>query len=163
MFHSKALKLSRHQRGTVAIEFVVHVSIIAFMMGMLLQVGRTFILYNVTLSAVYSATMHVATMPEAELLNPLLAKPSASLIVEKMRQAGAIDISDHSYTPVFSCTPNPSAPCIGSTKPTQVHVRITHLARDTIFQNFTTDVDHQIHELMITYRARIPRVGFVKL
>jgi hypothetical protein len=163
MFHSKALKLPRRQDGTVAIEFVVHVSIIAFMMAMLLQVGRTFVLYNVTVSAVYSATMHVATMPESELLNPLMAKPNAALIVEKMRQGGAINISDNSFTPVFSCTPNPSAPCIGSTKPTQVHVRITHLQRDTIFQNFTVDVDHQIYELMISYRARIPRVGFVKL
>jgi hypothetical protein len=163
MFHSKPSRLPSHQHGTVVIEFLLHIAFIAFMTAMLLQIGRTFVLFNVTLSTVYSATMHVATMPEAELLDPLVAKPSTEQIVARMRVGGAIDVSDNSFVPVFSCTPNPSAPCIGTNKPTQVHVRVTHLQRDTIFPNFTTDVDHQIDELMISYRARIPRVGFVKL
>ncbi len=161
MFHSKALKLPQRQDGVAAIEFAFIVSSLAFMMAMLLQLGRTFVLYNVSVSAAYSATMHVATMPQSELLNSQVAKPSTQAIVEKMRQGGAIDVSDNPFSMLVTCTPGASAPCGGSTMPSQVHVRIEHIQRDTIFTLLTSDVSQQIDSLFVRYRARIPRVGFV--
>jgi hypothetical protein len=163
MFHFKPLKLQGRQGGTVLIEVLLHVGLIVFMTALLLQVGRTFVLFNVTASAAYSAAMHLATMPEAELLDPLVAKPNAVQILTRMRNGAGIDVSLYPFSPTFSCTPNPSAPCLGNVKPTQVHVRVTHTQKDTIFPAFTEDVDHQINELEISYRARIPRVGFYKL
>jgi hypothetical protein len=163
MIPAKLSHLPRRQDGVVAIEFFTYVAVTALMMAMLLQVGRTMVLYNVTVSAAYSAAMHVATMPQAELINSLVAKPSTQALVEKMRVGGAIDISNNSFAPFFSCTPSASAPCTGTTIPTQVHVRVEHIQRDTIFPIFTGDVDNQIDSLFIRYRARIPRVGFVKL
>lgn len=161
MFHSQPLNLPRRQDGVAAVEFAIIVWSIALMMALLLQVGRTCLLYNVSVSAAYSATMHVATMPNAELLNSSVARPSTLAIVEKMRQGGAIDVSDNTFNATFTCTPNTAAPCYGSTLPTQVHVRIEHIQRDAIFPAFTTDIDYQIDSIFIRYRARIPRVGFV--
>ncbi len=163
MFRFQALKLPQRQDGVVIIEFAIIAMVIALMMALSLHLGRTIVLYNVTVSAAYSAAMHLATMPNAELTNAAAAKASAQALVEKMRLGGAIDISTNSFAPFISCTPSISAPCAGTALPSQVHVSISHIQRDEIFPIFTGDVNQPINELFIKYRARIPRVGFVQL
>jgi hypothetical protein len=163
MFPFRPGKLPLRQDGSITIEFLITIGLVVSVAAMLLQIGRTYVLYNVSVSAAYSAAMHMATMPEIELLDPAFAKPSAEQIVSRMRTGGGIDVSVNPMLTFVSCTPNTSAPCAGSVRPTQVHMRVMHIQEDTIFSIFTGNVDNQINQLVISYRARIPRVGFVTL
>ncbi len=163
MRHLRSLRTPRRQDGAIYIEFLIHIAIIVGMTALLLQLGRTFALYNVSFSASYSAAMHVATMPEAELLNALVAKPSTDQILTRMRDGGAIDVSEYPFFTMIVCFPNPSAPCAGTTRPTQIQVRVTHIHQDDIFPIFTGYTDPDMNHLFIAARARIPRVGFVSL
>ncbi len=162
MFIVTQCKSRQRQAGAVLVEFAIQVMLLVTLMAMALQVGRALTTYNVIMSSSYSATMYLATMPDAELLNGPAARATATQIVTRMRTAGAIDVSTYPVDVAITCTNSLAAPCGGSGKATQVHVRVTHFLQDFLMPFFTQgDVDNQIDQIPLRSRVRIPRVGFV--
>lgn len=153
----------QRQAGVVAVEFALSVMVQVALLGIVLQTGRTLLMYHAVLTATHSAVFYLATAPNSELIAGSQAKAKAKALAVRVAEGSATDTH---YDPVllnYSCAPNNTkAPCTGTGMPTSLSVTLSQDLNDGLFPGFTFNAPGiNIVNMQVKSFVTLPRVGFM--
>ncbi len=150
------------QTGVVLVEFALYLELLLFVMAIVLQVGRTALMYHTVVSANHSAVFYLVTAPDSEIASYSQAKARANLIATKIAKGSAMSMPSGPLPLNFSCSPsNLRAPCNGGSAASTVTGYLSNDLWDTLLGMYTFQDGINILKLTSSSTVVMTRIGFM--